>query len=128
MDRSVILRRQPGSRPATQRLGDGVRTGLGRPARTITDGIDQLAALALDPAGDDFVVNYRAYEVYEYAAGTTRIEHTITSGIVSPRKLAVDSSGYLYAPTVNSGLSAKHETLTIYTRKRKALSHHSHHR
>ena len=95
---------------------------LGNAARTISDGNQQLAGMALDPAGDVFVFNFRAYEVHEYAAGKTTIERTITDGIFSPTYLAVDASGYLYVSNCQDCIYATpHDTITVYRPKSEKL-------
>ncbi|HLY04008.1 MAG TPA: hypothetical protein VKR56_16100 [Candidatus Cybelea sp.] len=98
--------------------------GSNTPARRITDGLGDLNTMAVDAAGDVFAANRSSYEVYEYAAGTTKISHTITAGIEAPVALAADSAGYLYVSNCQHCLyPVTHDTLTIYSPKTFKLLH-----
>jgi sugar lactone lactonase YvrE len=64
--------------------------------RTIYDGIDGTAALAVGPSGELFVANSAYSSVAVFASGGSEPTRQITKGIGSPDALAVDSKGRLY--------------------------------
>jgi hypothetical protein len=81
--------------------------GQKKPLRTITLGIHEPVAMAVDAAGNVYVGNagsaQRHASITEYAAGSTSVSRKITSGLKWPGSLAVDGSGDLFA--ANQGAS-----------------------
>jgi hypothetical protein len=81
--------------------------------RTITDGVFEPLALAVDRSGNLYVANgengdYGNIAIYPPGSGTA--SRTITEGIYDPESLAFDSSGNLY---VGDGLYA--DRVTVYS-------------
>lgn len=74
-----------------------------KPAATITNGIDQPNALAVDAAENLYVSNAGSNTVTVYSLGATTAKITIAKGIASPRALAIDpKTGDLYV--ANDGI------------------------
>ena len=74
--------------------------GQKKPLRTITQGIHEPVAMAVDAAGNIYVGNAGSGQqhasITEYAAGSTSVSRKITSGLKWPGRLAVDGSGDLF--------------------------------
>jgi sugar lactone lactonase YvrE len=93
--------------------------GRRNPIREITNGITTPMAMAVDAAGDIAVANgtgssssssssssSAAGSVVFYNAGTKSPAETITSGITSPRCLAIDANGTIYVGNGQGGSSS----------------------
>ena len=81
--------------------------------RTITDGIFEPLALAVDRSSNLYVANgHNGYDanIAIYPPGSGTASRTITDGIYDPESLAFDSSGNLY---VGNGLYA--DRVTVYS-------------
>lgn len=81
--------------------------------RTITDGIFEPLALAVDRSDNLYVANgHNGYDanIATYPPGSGTASRTITDGIYDPESLAFDSSGNLY---VGNGLYA--DSVTVYS-------------
>jgi sugar lactone lactonase YvrE len=93
--------------------------GRRNPIREITNGITTPMAMAVDAAGDIAVANgtgssssssssssSAAGSVVFYNAGTKSPAETITSGITSPRCVAIDANGAIYVGNGQGGSSS----------------------
>lgn len=74
--------------------------GEKKPLRTITQGVHEPVAIAVDAAGNVYVGNAGSSQqhasITEYAAGSTSVSRKITGGLKWPGRLAVDGSGDLF--------------------------------
>jgi sugar lactone lactonase YvrE len=90
------------------------------PIGEITDGIRGPEGAATDSQGNLYVTNTPANTVTEYAAGSTNVSFTYSSGLSSPAAVAVDKKQNVYVTSIGSGsvtiflqgVNSPHATLT----------------
>jgi DNA-binding beta-propeller fold protein YncE len=83
--------------------------------RTISQGVDQPDALAVDGSGNLYVSNYGSNSVSVYALGASQPSTTITDGVSLPLTIALDPSGKLYVGNYGTN------TVTVYAAGTGAL-------
>jgi hypothetical protein len=73
------------------------RAGVANPSliRTITQGLIDIAGIAVDPAGNVYVANGRAHNVVEFAPGGAAVVQTYSVGLYHPIDVTI-ANGTLY--------------------------------
>ena len=90
--------------------------GSGSPTRTVTAGLSNSSAIALDSNGELYVANRGdkkdAASITVYAPTSTMPVRTIRAGIRDPIALAFDAEGNLYVANVPAKAP---DTVTVYS-------------